>query len=219
MIKAMENCRQPRRRRGVSAATGNELPPLATASGSAALDQLQYIRRTIEGATSFTAVPGWSMVATGATALVAAAAAGRTSSDSLWVSIWLGEAVLAAILSIAGMVKKTGSLAQLAASVPARKCALSLAPPLAAGALLTAMFVRHGMAAELPGMWLLLYGVAVITGGAFSVRVVPIMGICFSLLGAAAMIAPPGWGNVIMALGFGGLHIAFGFVIARRHGG
>ena len=135
------------------------------------------------------------------------------------VLVWLGEALLAALISLVGMVKKTGSLAKLAASIPARKCALSLAPPLAAGAVLTVIMMEQHLYAALPGMWLMLYGVAVITGGAFSVRVVPVMGICFAILGTIAFALPASWANGLMAAGFGGLHVIFGWIIARRHGG
>jgi len=117
------------------------------------------------------------------------------------------------------MVKKTGSLAKLAASIPARKCALSLAPPLAAGAVLTIVMMEQRLYSVLPGMWLILYGVAVITGGAFSVRVIPVMGICFAIFGTLALAMPSNWANGIMAAGFGGLHVVFGLLIARRHGG
>ena len=73
--------------------------------------------------------------------------------------------------------------------------------------------------ARLPGCWLLLYGVSGATGGALSVRVVPVMGVLFMALGVAAFIAPSGWGNIFMAAGFGGLHIIFGATIARHYGG
>jgi hypothetical protein len=92
-------------------------------------------------------------------------------------------------------------------------------PAVAAGAVLTGLFQRRGLIADLPGCWLLLYGAAVTSGGAMSVRVVPLMGIALMTLGSVALIGPPAWGDWFMAAGFGMLHIGFGIVIARRHGG
>ena len=183
------------------------------------LDQLQFIRHTMESATSFTAVPGWGTVVLGVTAVATAILAGMVRSQVTWVLLWLGEALLAGVISLCGMVKKTGSLAKLATSIPARKCALSLVPPLAAGGVLTIVLMDQHLYQVLPGMWLMLYGVAVITGGAFSVRVVPVMGICFAIFGTIALALPASWANGVMAAGFGGLHVVFGLVIARRHGG
>lgn len=189
------------------------------AASSDVLDQLNFIRHTMESATSFTAVPGWGMVMLGGTALAVAFLSRKVDSQITWVLLWLGEAILAGLISLVAMVKKTGSLAKLAASIPARKCALSLAPPLAAGAVLTIIMMEQRLYSVLPGMWLMLYGVAVITGGAFSVRVIPLMGICFAIFGTLALAMPAIWANGIMAAGFGGLHVAFGLLIARRHGG
>jgi len=212
----MQQCRNPRRRRYVPSQPGVQEP---APQSSEALDQLQFIRHTMESATSFTAVPGWGTVLLGLTAIAAALVARSLDARVTWVLLWLGEALLAAIISLVGMVKKTGSLAKLATSIPARKCALSLVPPLAAGGVLTLMMMEQHLYAILPGMWLMLYGVAVITGGAFSVRVVPIMGICFAVLGTIALALPASWANGVMGAGFGGLHVLFGLVIARRHGG
>jgi hypothetical protein len=184
-----------------------------------ALEQLQFIRQTMESATSFTAVPGWAMVLLGITALAAALLAHKADSPATWVLLWVGEAVLAGLISVVGMVRKAGSLTKLAGSIPARKCALSLAPPLAAGAVLTIVLMERHLFAILPGMWLMLYGVAVITGGAFSVRIVPVMGICFAIFGTVALALPAVWADATMAAGFGGLHIVFGAVIASKHGG
>jgi hypothetical protein len=102
---------------------------------------------------------------------------------------------------------------------PARRFAFAYLPPFVAGVVLTAAFVASGLTPRLPGYWLLLYGTAVATGGAFSVRIVPVMGLCFMLLGALALAAPVAWGHYFMAAGFGGLHIGFGLVIARKYGG
>jgi hypothetical protein len=214
----MQQCRNPRRRRSLptTSSTGDAATGLPSRD---VLDQLQFIRHTMESATSFTAVPGWGTVMLGVTAIATAFLARTVESQVAWVLLWLGEALLAALISLVGMVKKTGGLAKLAASIPARKCALSLAPPLAGGAVLTVIMMEKDLYAVLPGMWLMLYGVAVITGGAFSVRVVPVMGICFAVLGTMAFALPATWSNGVMAAGFGGLHIVFGLVIARRHGG
>ena len=184
-----------------------------------ALDHLRFIRATMERASAFTAVPGWGGVVMGATALAAAALAGPPREGASWLGIWLGEAAVAVAIALAAMARKARRSGAPLAAAPARRFALAFMPSLAAGALLTAIFARAGLTVRLPGLWLLLYGSAVVTGGALSVRVVPVMGLCLMALGAAAFAAPPGWGAWFMAAGFGAVHIGFGLIIARRYGG
>ncbi|MFQ5723814.1 MAG: hypothetical protein ACE5G6_04920 [Terriglobia bacterium] len=184
-----------------------------------ALENLRFIRTTLEQAGSFTAVPGGGGVAMGLTALAAAGVAARQTSPEAWLAVWVGAAVLAATLGFVAMIRKARAAQIPLRSGPARKFALALAPPLLVGMLLTVVLYRAGLTTVLPGMWLLLYGTAVMAAGAFSVRVVPIMGLTFLLLGAAALSAPASWGNGLMAAGFGGLHILFGVLIAWRYGG
>lgn len=183
------------------------------------MDNLRYIRETMESAASFTAVSGWGEIAIGVTAFVAAAVAATRPTVDGWLAVWMVEAALSiAIASSAMFLKSRGAGASIL-SRPGRKFALSFSPPMVVGALLTAVLYRAGLADALPGTWLALYGTAVMAGGAFSVPSVIVMGACFLALGSAALFAPAGWGDAFMAAGFGGLHVIFGAVIARRHGG
>ena len=184
-----------------------------------AREDLRFIRQTLERAGSFTAVPGWGGVLMGATALGAAGLAAREPALGDWLRVWVGEAVLAVVIGSLATALKARAAGQPLLSGPARKFALTLSPPLAAGAVLTAVLYPSELALRLPGLWLLLYGAGVVTGGAFSVRVVPLMGLGFMLLGVLALFGPAAWGNALLGTGFGGLHIIFGLVIARRYGG
>jgi hypothetical protein len=184
-----------------------------------AADNLRFIRETMERAGSFTAVPGWGGAAIGFTALAAAAVASHQPTAARWIFVWLAEAALAMVLAVLAVARKARAARLPLFSGPGRKFALGFAPPMIVGALLTAALYRDGDLRLLPGMWLLLYGTAVVSGGSFSVRVVPMMGICFIALGAAAAMSPAAWGNAYMMAGFGGLQILFGLIIAQKYGG
>jgi hypothetical protein len=184
-----------------------------------AMDNLSFIRSTMERATAFTAVPGWGGVAMGVTALAATLLARNHSDVTGWLTIWLGASAVALTIGGWSMTIKARRAGTSVFSYSGRRFVLSYVPPLAVGALLTFVLVRAGLYHVLPGTWLLLYGTGVVTGGAFSVRVVPVMGLCFMALGTVALLGPSSWGNALLALGFGGLHIVFGLIIARRYGG
>lgn len=196
-----------------------------------ALQDLSFIRRTMEGAASFTDVPGWGLVALGVMAVVAAPIAATQTSPERWLGVWTITAALGATIGSAAMLHKMrqrlGRESALSLSVPARKFLFSLWPSIITGAVLTLALIdpfTPGIDARLvarviPGVWLLLYGMGVTTAGAFSIRAVPLMGFGFIALGVLALFLPFANGNVMMALGFGGLQTAFGVHIARRHGG
>lgn len=184
-----------------------------------AMDNLAFIRETMERASSFTAVPGWGGVAIGATALIAGLVASQIRDEHEWMYPWACELPLALLIGGWSMKRKARVSRLKLLSAPGRKFTLSLTPPLVAGALLSLALWRARAFDVLPGTWLLLYGAGVVTGGAFSVEVVPVMGLCFMAIGVVALFVPIEWGNFLMAAGFGGLHIIFGYIIARRHGG
>ncbi len=184
-----------------------------------AADHLRYIRETMESAAEFTAVPGWGGVAMGATALAAAFLASRQNSPRAWLIVWLAEVFVAVAIAAPAAATKARRANSSLFRGPGRKFTLSFAPPIIVGGLLTLALFQFGAVSVLPGVWLLLYGTAIVTGGAFSVRAVPIMGLCLMALGSAALFAPASWGNVFMAAGFGIVQIAFGVWIALRYGG
>ena len=183
-----------------------------------AMDNLRFIRETMERASSFTAVPGWGGFAVGMSALAAAGIASRLSQER-WLIAWLIEGMFAIALGAAAMKRKADSAQMPLLSAPARRFVLSFAPPFLVGALLTVILYRAGLFGAIPGTWLLLYGTGVVTGGAFSVRVVPVMGLCFMLIGAVALFSPMAWSTAFLAAGFGGLHMIFGLLIAWKYGG
>lgn len=184
-----------------------------------AMEDLQFIRRTMETGNAFTAVPGWGGVAMGGTALVAAAIAAGRGTPEGWLGVWVAEAVLAAGIGLWALERKARRVGLPVLSGTGRKVLLGFAPAALAGAVLTLSLWQAGVTGLIPGAWLLLYGVAVVAGGTFSVRVVPVMGVCFMALGTLGLLAAPDAGDILMALGFGGLHVGLGIVIARRHGG
>ena len=184
-----------------------------------AVENLRYIRETMERASSFTAVPGFGGMVMGATAILAAAIAARTRTDAEWLAVWLSELVVASVVGAVATVWKARRIGIPLDSSPARKFALAFAPPVVSSALLTLALWNHGALALIPGLWLCSYGVAIAGAGAFSVRVVPEMGGAFLAFGAVALFAPQPWGNTLLGVAFGGLHLIFGFIIARRYGG
>jgi hypothetical protein len=184
-----------------------------------AMDNLRYIRGVMEQAATFTAVSGWGEVVIGLTAIFAAFVAARQNLPWARVATWVAEAGIAAGISVASMSLKAHVANMPLLSGPIRKLALTFSPPIIVGGLLTAVLVHLGQYALLPGIWMLLYGAAVVSAGTYSVRSVPVMGAGFMALGAVALVAPESWATPLMIAGFGGLHIVFGLWIARRHGG
>jgi len=184
-----------------------------------ALDNLRFIRETMERAGTFTAISGWGIVAVGVLAMVAAAVAHIRPTVEWRVGTWVVTAVACIALSMWATARKARRSDVSMVSGPAQKLALAFSPAMLVGALLTVALLRTGANDLLPAVWLLLYGTAVVAGGAFSVRIIPVMGVCFMILGSLALFAPPAVGDWLMVGGFGVVHVVFGIQIARRHGG
>ena len=187
-------------------------------SNRAAAD-LTYIRSAMERSSAFTAVPGIGGVVTGVIGLIAAIVGARQPTDERWLATWLVAASVALVVELAALTWKARRVAIAMTAKNARRFALGTAAPLFAGGAITYdLWLTRDFTVMAP-VWLLLYGVGVLTGGMFSVPVVGALGACFMATGIAASLTPPEWGNVWLGIGFGGLHVGFGAYIARYHGG
>lgn len=208
-----------------------ETPDEPPALSDRAIDNLKFIRETMERAGSFTAISGSGITATGVIAIIAYAVSGNDFNSPRWITAWIGAALLALVTSIAATYRKAQRTEIPLSGSLARKLALAFLPALITGAVITAVALRAGWFVALPGVWLIMYGAAVMAGGALSTPIVPVMGASFMFLGAVALGAPvilaPAWAeasretllNALMAAGFGGLHLLFGSAISRKYGG
>ncbi|HQU81836.1 MAG TPA: hypothetical protein PKY59_01850 [Pyrinomonadaceae bacterium] len=187
--------------------------------GDRAIDNLQFIRETMERSAVFTSVPGYGGILMGATAIVAAYIAHSQSSIRDWLTVWLLEAVLAFFIGLLAMWQKTKLSKTSLFSAPAKKLLMNSLPPMLCGVFITLGLWRFGHFEAMIPTWILCYGAAVVCGGAFSVKVVPVMGWCFIALGAVAFFLPANTGQIMMAASFGVLHIVFGAIIGRKFGG
>jgi len=193
--------------------------PKPSSVGDHAAENLVFIRQAMERSATFTSIPGAGGVAMGLVALGASAVAARQTSADRWLVVWIGAAGIAAIVGLVAMARKARLAGITLTGSTGRRFALGMAAPFVAGAAITyELWAVHSFTVMAPS-WLLLYGAGVLTGGIFSVPIVRAIGVCFMVLGMAAIFTPPEWGNVWLAIGFGGLHVGFGAYIARNYGG
>jgi hypothetical protein len=184
-----------------------------------ALDQLTFIRTTMQRATAFTAIPGWGGVVMGAIALTSAAVARRQVSNESWLAVWLVTALLAVLIGVSALILKARRLGFSLRSESGRKFVIGFTPPILAVTALSWPLFQAGMLQTLAAAWLLSYGCAVAAGGTYSEKIVPAMGLAFLILGGLTLLVPAAWRDLMLGAGFGGLHIIFGFIIARKYGG
>jgi hypothetical protein len=194
-------------------------PPEPPALHHRAMDNLAFIRSTMEAAGAFTAVSGWGMVAVGILATATAIVAGFQPTILRWLDVWLAAGAAALVIQLWAMLAKARHSDVSILSGPGRKFVLAVSPPVVVGAILTIVLYRVGAVEVIPGLWLLLYGAAVAAGGAMSVEIIPVMGLCFLTSGVLALVAPFAWRDWILGLSFGGFHVIFGLPIARKYGG
>ena len=189
---------------------------------SRALGTLTYIRASIESSGSM-AVPGMAGIVMGGIGIIATIVASVPQGAPHWLGIWLVAAAIAFALGGAMMAREAAQSGHARYLGPVRKFLLCLCPALLTGAALTFVLWRAGTTGLIPGVWLLLYGCAVLSASTVTIartmRLICIMGVLFMLLGLLAFAAPPGTHTLILGMGFGALHTIFGMLIGQvSHG-
>ena len=155
----------------------------------------------------------------GLVGLGAAFAVSTTRLQQHWLSVWLAAAAVAGAVGGTLMVRQSRIHGHTLFGAPLRKFLLCLLPAIFAGAVLTAVEWGDGNVAAVPGIWLLLYGSALIAASATTTRFVGAMGALFVLLGGVAFLSPASTHNFLLATGFGGLHLVFGIFLGRLNHG
>jgi hypothetical protein len=194
-------------------------PVAPTPIDSGAVENLRYIRSTIEAAHTFTTVPGKGCIAMGLTALVAVGLESVPELAPHWLAIWVGAAIVASAAALWFMEQKARAQGLSLRRAVARRFFMTLAPAFLAGAILTAALAGQVDRELITGMWLLLYGAGLAACGLFAIPAVFTAGLAFMGLGTATLLLPPGSAHIVLALGFGGIHLALGVAIVRNHGG
>lgn len=190
-----------------------------SAAAREALGSIRYIRDAMARSESFTAVPGWGGAVMGVVGLAGAMIASTREQPSEWLQVWLGAAVVAAAIGIITIIRKARRVGEPVFGGAGRKFVLGIMPAVFAASILTMVMYQSGLQDRLPALWLLMFGVAVLTAGFASIRLIPLMGLAFMLMGVVAFLIPASWGDVMMGIGFGGINIVFGIMIGLRHGG
>lgn len=184
-----------------------------------AIDNLRYIRDTMERAEAVTVISGWGIAAAGGVAFVASVATINLPLSPRWILTWVAAAIVAFAGSLGATMRKARRFDMPLVNGATRRLVLAFTPGMLAASVLTGALITAGLEGLLTPVWLLLYGASVTAAGMYSVRIIPVMGACFILLGSAAAFAPTSWATPFMAAGFGGLHAVCGYLIARKYGG
>lgn len=178
-----------------------------------ALQNLAFVRETMENAGAFTTVPGWGMVAIGFSAMVTSFITIFISNPVIWMSIWILEAIIAIAIGLTSISLKNNKLGLTILHGIGLRFMINLCIPILAAVPLSFVLWKHNLTFHMPDVWLLLYGTSIITAGSYSLRLVLFMGCSFFALGCIGMLFPVIPKDALMFFGFGVFHCLFGMLI------
>lgn len=206
-----------------------------------AREHLRVIRQTMERSTKYSTLSGLSGVLIGLVAIVgvvvtnsiirqAPAFTVRSQAElrslnafqhrqfAELAAIWTTVLVLAIAIDFVANKRRAARVGKTVMSPIGGHIILAALPAFFAGAVITYFFIMHNLAFSVWGVWMLCYGLAICAVGLFSVKPVSVLGAAFVLAGAVTLLLPPSAQLPMMALTFGGFHIGYGILMARRHG-
>lgn len=200
------------------------------ASLDEARDHLRVIRQTMERSTQYSTLSGWSGILIGIVAIVGvyltrsmlggqpvAIQTVRDAAPRLGL-LWATALVLSVAIEFLYNKRRATRVGKRVVSRLGAHILLAALPAFLACGVLTAFFYEHNLLPYILGIWMLCYGLAICAVGLFSARPVTYLGSAFVVSGAITMLAPLTIHLYMMALTFGGFHIIYGIVMARRHG-
>jgi hypothetical protein len=160
-------------------------------------------------------IPPAAGIAVGTVGLAATVLTSVAAFRSLWLPIWLVAAVTGACLGALSLTGPSDSAIQSRHVIAVFRMYSRLLPSLFAGAVLTAVLWHTGLTRAVPGVWLLLYGCALIQASSVASGGMALLGSLFALLALVAFCAPQSGQLPILGIGFGELHILYGVVTLR----
>ena len=200
--------------------------PFATAPLEEARENLRVIRQTMERSTKYSTLSGISGVLVGL--------AGIAGVVATWVlgpgaaiyhhplrlaSIWIVTLFTAIGIDLICNKRRAARVGKHIVSSLGAHIVLAALPAFFAAGILTYFFFQHHLLIYLWGVWMLCYGLAICAVGLFSVRPATYLGSAFVIAGAATLLMPAvPYHLIMMAVTFGGFHILYGVLMARRHG-
>jgi len=197
-----------------------------------AAKHLATIRRIMESATRLTVLPGRAAILGGLLALAGCGvtywqmgsldlAQINTLAASLrhrLICVWAAVAVLGIAMDVLMTVLTARKHGQRAWSRLAQMAAYTVGPGIAAGLFLTVALGMQGQWQMVPGVWMMLYGVALWMASVMSVRAPSVLGLVFFAAGALTIFWLSHVALLMVGLTFGVAHIVYGIYLLARFG-
>jgi hypothetical protein len=203
----------------------NERRPVfrVVTSPGEAEEHLRVIRQAMERSTKFSTLSGLSGVVVGLLALIGCFVTDRIQS-LVWDAVaWTAVMLLCFVTDFVFTKRRAARVGKHPRSPLAKHLARAAAPGFLAGAAFTLFHLLHpaALGTYLYAAWMLCYAGSLLSVGMFSVREVSVLGWAFLAAGALTLLIPPHFAfgpRAMMAVTFGGFHVAYGVYMGNRYG-